>query len=182
MARLEPGRQIDFVRLSTIPPERIDRHMSDPRVGAHLPLLDFAWSSDRTAAFVAAKEACWQRDGLGHWAILVDGRYAGWGGFQREGDEGDFGLVLTPEAFGLGAAITRKALDVARADPRISFVTFLLAPSRRHLRGLDRIGARFLGTVRSAGAEFLKYRLDTAMPDGTAGVETRISTIDAARV
>ena len=51
---------------------------------------------------VAAKEACWRRDGLGHWAILANGAYAGWGGFQKEGEDWDFGLVLSPGFFGLG--------------------------------------------------------------------------------
>ena len=43
--------------------------------------------------FVAAKEECWDRDGLGHWAILSNNRYIGWGGFQKEGDEWNFGLA-----------------------------------------------------------------------------------------
>ena len=94
-----------------------------------------------------AKEACWQRDGLGHWAILCNGAYAGWGGFQREGDEWDFGLVLKPGSFGLGVPITVKALAFARDDDRIPFVTFLLPPSRKHLRWLDRLGAVFIGDV-----------------------------------
>lgn len=44
-------------------------------------------------------DACWARYGLGHWAFLAEGRHVGWGGFQREGDEWDFGLVLRPYAF-----------------------------------------------------------------------------------
>ncbi|WP_246149771.1 GNAT family N-acetyltransferase [Tritonibacter litoralis] len=134
--------------------------MSDPRVAVHLPLLTGAWDDAHSRDLVAAKEACWQRDGLGHWAILADGAYVGWGGFQKEGDEWDFGLVLTPEAFGLGLRITRQALAWARQDPRIPFVTFLLPPSRRHLGALRRMGAAALGEVTQDGAQFLKFRLD----------------------
>ncbi|WP_424929655.1 hypothetical protein [Amaricoccus tamworthensis] len=136
--------------------------MSDPVVAEHMPLSTRRWDAAATAAFVAAKEATWARDGLGHWAILVDGRYVGWGGFQKEGDEWDFGLVLKPDAFGLGLRIARRALDLARADPRIPFVTFLLPPSRRNLGALRRMGAEFVGEVDYAGAVFRKYRLETA--------------------
>ncbi len=154
--------EIAFTRLTEIAPEEIIAHMSDPRVAAHMPLLEGAWDRATYDAFVAAKEACWTRDGLGHWAILLRGAYAGWGGFQKEGEEWDFGLVLKPEHFGIGRRVARKALNVARADPRIPFVTFLLAPSRTNLRGLERLGAQALGEVSYDGRRFLKYRLETA--------------------
>lgn len=156
--------QITFARLPDIDPDEIIAHMSDPRVAEHMPLLTGRFDRAACDAFVAAKEACWRRDGLGHWAILVGGSYAGWGGFQKEGEEWDFGLVLKPDRFGLGSRIVRKALDFARSDTRIPFVTFLLPPSRRHLKGLARMGAGFVGEVDYDGAIFRKYRLDTAAP------------------
>ncbi|MXQ08595.1 GNAT family N-acetyltransferase [Alphaproteobacteria bacterium GH1-50] len=152
---------IAFVRLTEIDPAEIVAHMSDPRVAEHMPLLTFAWTEETVEGFVAAKEACWARDGLGHWAILHDGQYVGWGGFQKEGDEWDFGLVLTHDAFGLGRKITRKALDIAIADERIPFVTFLLPPSRKNLGALNRLGAQPLGKIEYDGETFLKFRLDT---------------------
>lgn len=153
---------ITFARLPEISPDEIIAHMSDPRVAEHMPLLTFTWDHQRLAEFVAAKEGSWRRDGLGHWAILCDGAYVGWGGFQKEGDEWDFGLVLKPDCFGLGLPITRKALEFAKADERIPFVTFLLPPSRKRLKGLARIGARQVGEIDYDGARFLKYRLETA--------------------
>ncbi|MFC4667944.1 GNAT family N-acetyltransferase [Seohaeicola nanhaiensis] len=154
--------EIAFARLPDIPLDILVAHMSDPRVAEHMPLLKEAWDAAAARAFVAAKEACWHRDGLGHWAILADGRYVGWGGFQKEGDDWDFGLVLKPGDFGLGLPITRAALAFARSDPRIPYVTFLLPPSRRNLGALRRLGARFVEEVTHDGAAFLKYRLDTA--------------------
>ncbi len=153
---------ITFTRLPTIDPGEIAAHMSDPRVAEHMPLLTFAWNEAAVARFVADKEERWRRDGLGHWAILSNGEYVGWGGFQKEGDEWDFGLVLRPNAFGLGTRITKKALDFAFADERISFVTALLPPSRKNLGAFDRRGARFVGEVDYDGAVFRKYRLETA--------------------
>ena len=153
--------QISFVRLSEIAPNEIAAHMSDPRVAEHMPLLTFAWDTSVAEGFIASKEACWARDGLGHWAFLSDGHYVGWGGFQKEGDECDFGLVLKPDAFGLGARIARKALDFARADDRIPFVTFLLPPSRKNLGALKRLGAKQVSEVAYDGERFIKFRLET---------------------
>ena len=158
----ESGCDLTFGRLPEIPPDEIIAHMSDPRIGEHMPLLTFKWDRKALADFIAAKEECWRRDGLGHWAILCDGAYVGWGGFQKEGEEWDFGLVLKQEHFGLGARIARKAIAFAKADDRIPFVTFLLPPSRTRLGAFKRLGARFVGEVEHEGARFLKYRLDTA--------------------
>ncbi|WP_282607824.1 GNAT family N-acetyltransferase [Pelagibius sp. Alg239-R121] len=154
-------RKLTFARLPDISPDEIIAHMSDERVAEHMPLLTFKWDRDRVTEFVAAKEECWRRDGLGHWAILCNDSYVGWGGFQKEGDEWDYGLVLKPNSFGLGKAISRKAIEFAIADERIPFVTFLLPPSRKNLGGLARLGARFVGEIDYEGAKFLKYRLDT---------------------
>jgi RimJ/RimL family protein N-acetyltransferase len=153
--------RITFARLPEIPSDALIAHMSDPRVATHMPLLTFTWDHEAAARFVETKEECWRRDGLGHWAFLADGRYVGWGGFQKEGAEWDFGLVLKPDAFGLGVRITREALGFARADARIPFVTFLLPPSRRNVAALDRLGARFVGEIEHDGARFLKFTLDT---------------------
>ena len=151
--------EIKFVRLSQIPLRDLLEHMSDPRVAEHMPLMPKGWSIPDVRDFVASKEARWAEDGLGHWAILHDGRYVGWGGFQKEGDDWDFGLVLRTDAFGLGGRIARKALAWAKADPRIDEVTFLLPPSRTNLSGLTRLGARYVGTIDYDGEVFRKYRL-----------------------
>lgn len=153
--------QISFVRLPAVDPREIAAHMSDPRVAEHMPLLTSEWDEAAAREFVAAKEARWVRDGLGHWAILADNQYVGWGGFQKEGDEWDYGLVLKPESFGLGARISRKAIAFAVSDRRIPFVTFLLPPTRRHLGALARLGATFSEEVDYNGETFLKYRLET---------------------
>ncbi|QDI76876.1 MULTISPECIES: GNAT family N-acetyltransferase [Leisingera] len=154
-------RQLRFARLTEVPPQEIARHMSDLRMAEHMPLLTGAWDAAAARDFVAAKESCWRRDGLGHWAFLRGEDYLGWGGFQKEGAEWDFGLVLRADCFGLGPAIARKALAFARQDPRIPFVTFLLPPTRRHMRPLARLGAVQTGEVQYQGQRFLKFRLET---------------------
>lgn len=153
--------EIKFTRLPQIDAEEIIEHMSDPRVAEHMPLLTFEWDETAVGNFVAAKEECWSRDGLGHWAILSNNDYVGWGGFQKEGDEWDYGLVLKPNAFGLGKLISKKAIDFAVADERIPFVTFLLPPSRKSLGALTRLGAVFVDEVDYDGSLFIKYQLKT---------------------
>ena len=111
--------------------------------------------------FIEVKETRWQQDGLGHWAILADGAYVGWGGFEKEGEEWDLGLVLRPDCFGLGPRISRHLLEFARHDARIPYVTFLLPASRKSLGALSRMGARFLEEIDYDGTRFLKFRLDT---------------------
>ena len=159
--RINPDCRLAFARLPDVSPHDILAHMTDPRIAAHMPLLKSQWNARTVADFIAAKEARWACDGLGHWAFLHDGVYAGWGGFQKEGDEWDFGLVLKADHFGLGPRIARKAIEFAKADGRIPYTTFLVPPSRRHLGGLARLGARFIGEVDYEGARFAKYRLDT---------------------
>lgn len=156
---------IEFVRLTDIPTAQIAAHMSDPRVAAHMPLLTPPWTEEDAALFVAAKEETWKRDGLGHWAFLQGRRYVGWGGFQKEAGEWDFGLVLKPDAFGLGQRIAKQALVFARKDERIPFVTFLLPPSRRHLGALGRLGAEYIGDIDYEDKAFRKYRLNTPLAE-----------------
>lgn len=151
---------IQFTRLTEIAPEVITAHMSDPFVARHMPLLKGTWDDDTSRDWVATKEAHWAEHGLGHWGFLADGAYVGWGGFERESADWDFGLVLTPEARGLGMRITAKALEFARTDPRIDSVTFLLPPSRRHFGALTRMGAIREEEETHGGETFLKFRLD----------------------
>lgn len=158
---LKTTPEITFARLTAVSLAEIAEHMSDPRVAEHMPLLTSAWTLDDARKFVETKEQTWRVDGLGHWAILSDGVYIGWGGFQKENNEWDFGLVLKPTNFGLGLLISRKAIAFAKSDPRIDYITFLLPPSRKHLGALSRNSVEFIETVDYAGALFRKYRLDT---------------------
>ena len=126
-----------------------------------MPLLTLEWDIDTAREFVETKEQCWARDGLGHWAILANGAYVGWGGFQKEGDEWDFGLVLRPDSFGLGLRIAKKALDFARADDRIPYITFMLPLTRIKLGAFGRLGAVREGEVSYEGSVFQQFQLDT---------------------
>lgn len=158
---MKTSPKIRFVRLSDVSLKDIVSHMNDPRVAEHMPLLTFEWTHEEARKFVATKEKTWQQDGLGHWAILSDDAYVGWGGFQKEGEDWDFGLVLKPDSFGLGMRVSRKAIEFAKADPRIETITFLLPLSRKKLGALSRGGAKYVENIEYGGETFKKYRLGT---------------------
>ena len=148
-----------FGRLTEVSTKDLVAHMGDPRLSAHMPLLIGTWDVARIRDFVTAKEARWKEDGLGHWAFFKGENYVGWGGFELEDNEWDFGLVLRPDFFGLGPAITREALRFASARADMAHVTCLLPPTRRKLGALKRFGAVDLGLVTYAGERFRKFRV-----------------------
>ncbi|WP_283426652.1 GNAT family N-acetyltransferase [Shimia sagamensis] len=151
-------RDFEFGDLQEVPRALLTAQMADPRVAEHLPLLDGGFDLE---AFLRGKAQRWAQDGLGHWAIWQGEVFLGWGGFEKEDDVWDFGLVLTPEAFGQGQAIARQALAFAREDARIEVVQFLLAPTRRSVKALARMGAKEVGEVRYGGQTFRRFLLDT---------------------
>ena len=73
--------------------------INEPRNTRHMPLSN-VFTEETAAEWVAAKDAQWEQHGYGPWAVLIDGEFAGWGGFQREENGADFGLVLRAEALG----------------------------------------------------------------------------------
>lgn len=151
-------QDFEFGDLQAVPRALLVAQMADARVAEHLPLLEGTFDVE---AFLSVKAQRWAEDGLGHWAIWQDDVFLGWGGFEKEGDVWDFGIVLTPEAFGQGLAITQLALDFAREDSRIETVQFLLAPTRRSVKALARMGAEEVGEVRYGGQTFRRFLLDT---------------------
>ncbi|WP_199800339.1 hypothetical protein [Erythrobacter mangrovi] len=148
--------RISFHRLEEIPRAVLLDHMRDPRIAKHLPLLTGEWDLATVDGFVAAKAKCWDDDGLGHWAIHYDGEYAGWGGFQKEGRDWDFGLVLHPDHFSKGREIAAASFDWLARETTVNEVTFLL-PLSRSPRALMRMGAQPTGIVEHAGVQFTRW-------------------------
>ncbi len=150
--------RIDFVRLTEIELETVAALLNEPRNSRHMPLAG-TFSHDEAAAWVAAKDGQWQTSGYGPWAVLVDGSFAGWCGFQAEENGADFGLVLLPEFWGHGAAIARQALDVGFARFGFDVVIIALPYSRSPDRAVARFGFEPDGEVSYGDARFRQYRL-----------------------
>lgn len=150
--------EITFHQLSEIPAAQLLELLTDPDVRRHMPLAGDNWDAQSAADWARAKDAQWQENGYGPWAIRIDGAFAGWGGFQREGDEADLGLVLLPGQWGHGAAIFRELIRRG-IEMQVRNVTIMLPPSRVRLKGLTRLGFEPAGELDYAGQHFLKFRL-----------------------
>jgi RimJ/RimL family protein N-acetyltransferase len=149
---------ISFVALSAIASVELVRMLNDPDVRRHMPLAGDDWDETRAADWARAKDAQWLENGYGPWAIRIGGTFAGWGGFQKEGDEADLGLVLLPGHWGDGAAIFREL--VRRGDEMgLTNVSILLPPSRVRMKGLARLGFVPAGEIEYAGHKFIKFKL-----------------------
>lgn len=149
---------ITFHPLSEIPASELVALLTDPDVRRHMPLAGDDWNLENAAGWARAKDAQWQEYGYGPWAIRIGGDFAGWGGFQKEGDEADLGLVLLPGQWGHGASIFRELVRRG-AQMQIRNVTIMLPPSRVRLKGLVRLGFEPAGELDYAGQHFLKFRL-----------------------
>lgn len=146
-----------FHAFSDIPTASWMALLNHPDVVRHMPLTEGRWTEAAIARWAQAKDAQWSEAGYGPWAIRIDGRFAGWGGFQKEGDEADLALVLLPEFWGHGTGIVR-GLMARRAELGIGPVSLLLPPSRSRTRGLARLGFAPAGELDYEGRRFLKFR------------------------
>lgn len=149
---------IEFVRLTEIPLPAVVELLNEPRLTRHLPLAG-QFDAQAAAEWVAAKDAQWETHGYGPWAVLVDGDFAGWGGFQREENGADFALVLAPAFWGHGAAITRAALKRGFRELGLDEVLIALPYSRSPERVVARLGFLPAGEVAYGGVTFRQYRL-----------------------
>ena len=77
--------EIAFVRLTEVEIGAVTALLNEPRNARHLPLAGGeAFTAETAADWVAAKDGQWDEHGYGPWAVLIDGEFAGWGGFQAE--------------------------------------------------------------------------------------------------
>lgn len=150
--------RISFGRLPEEPLAVVRELLNETRNWRHLPLAG-TFSTAATADWVRAKDEQWNQNGYGPWAIRIDDEFAGWGGFQREGDLADFGLVLHPRFWGMGAEITRLALVRGFTDLGLTAVTIALPFSRNVDRTLGRLGFRPDGEVTHGTVRFRRFRL-----------------------
>ncbi|GLQ55961.1 GNAT family N-acetyltransferase [Devosia nitrariae] len=149
---------IRYLRLSDIPVAAVLALVNDPAVTRHMPLSG-AMDEAMCRAWVAGKDAQWVDNGYGPWAFEIDGEFAGWGGFQKEGEDADLGLVLLPRFWGVGVRLARLLIDKGFAELGLPSIIALLPPSRRHLRALERLGFVPDGSIDYSGRTFLRFRL-----------------------
>lgn len=150
--------EISFHAFAEIPARLWLALLTHPDVRRHMPLAGDDWTEASAATWAVSKDAQWQENGYGPWAIRINGAFAGWGGFQKEGDEVDLGLVLLPDQWGHGAQLFAEMVARGR-QMRLSPITILLPPSRTRMKGLSRLGFEPAGELDYAGHRFIKFRL-----------------------
>lgn len=152
---------ITLSRLTEVSLDDIVALLNEPRNARHLPLARGAFTAESAAAWVAAKDAQWGQHGYGPWAVHLDERFAGWGGFQQEEDGADLALVLAPASWGHGAAVVHLMLRVGFEDLGIDAALIALPLSRRDSnRVVARHGFRPAGEITFDGVVFRRYRLE----------------------
>ena len=151
--------EITFVRLTEVDVEAVTDLLNEPRNARHMPLARERFTSETAAAWVAAKDDQWDEHGYGPWAILVDGEFAGWGGFQAEENGADFALVLSPRFWGHGEAVAHQALTAGFTELGLTDVLIALPYSRNPDRVVARYGFVPDGDVLYGDQQFRQYRL-----------------------
>ena len=144
---------IALLRLTEVPVEAVHALLNDTRSHRHLPLAAPV-SVEQAAAWLRDKDAQWGQYGYGPWAITVNGRLVGWGGFQREDGGADFALVLHHADWGLGRSLYRVMLERGFTEFGFDAVTIGLPYSRDATVPLARFGFQPDGETSYGGIAF----------------------------
>lgn len=150
---------LDFKRLTDIDCSAIVELNTHPLVRRHMPLSGDRFDEAACRQWVADKEHQWATYGYGPWAFVIDGRFAGWGGFQYENGDADLGLVLHPDFWGKARIIYSELIKRAFGEMGFESVTILLPPTRTRVKGVLRLGFQLDGDVEIQGRRFIRYRL-----------------------
>ncbi|KAF0805964.1 GCN5-like N-acetyltransferase [Alcanivorax sp. S71-1-4] len=153
------GIQLGLFRFVDIDVQAWLALLNDADVNRYLPLATTPWDAAAVRQWMADKDAQWADHGYGPWALRIDGRFAGWGGFQKEAHGADLALVLHRAFWGAGPAVCRAML-AQQAALGIERVSLLLPPERPHLRGLARLGFHPVGELTYDGCRFLHFVRD----------------------
>ena len=150
---------IEFTRLSKVDRSDIIEILNHPLVRRHMPLAQGIDDEASCAKFIEAKELMWKENGFGAWAIIVDGKFVGWGGLQPEGEDVEIALVLHPRHWGLGKLIYAEIIRQAFEELHLTSVIVLFPPSRTRIKGLLKLGFMEDGELEIDNHKFLRFRL-----------------------
>lgn len=151
--------ELEFKHLQDIDCSEIIALNTNPLVMRQMPLSDEQFGEEECRHWVEGKEKQWEEYGYGPWAFLIDGKFAGWGGFQYEKGDADLGLVLHPDYWGTGKFIYNELIKRGFGEMGFESVTILFPPSRTRIKGILKMGFRPDGEVEIGGERFIRYRL-----------------------
>ena len=150
---------IKFTSLFKVDKAKLIELMNCPQVGEHLPLLNGEFTDADCESFLNSKKLIWDEYGYGPFAIKINDKFAGWGGFQPEGSDVDFALILHPDFRGWGLKVFKKFQTIAFEEMNLKSITALLPPSRLNSKAISRLGFLYDSNVILDGKDFIKYRL-----------------------
>ncbi|MGC4044055.1 MAG: GNAT family N-acetyltransferase [Armatimonas sp.] len=150
---------LELKRLCEVAPADIIELMNHPQVRALMPLATGPFGPEECKGFVEGKEALWQEFGYGPWAFVIDGEFAGWGGFQPEDDDVDLALVLHPKHWGQGRLIYPALIARGFSEWDFSSITVLFPPARTRIKAIFKLGFQPDGEVTVFGELFHRFRL-----------------------
>jgi len=150
---------LEFKQLSEVDPGEYVALHTNPLVRRQMPLTGDDFDLEACKEWIKGKERMWEEHGFGPWAFIIDGKFAGWGGLQPEGEDADLGLVLHPEHWGTGKVIYAEIIRRAFGEMGFESVTILLPPTRTRVKGILRLGFTPDGETEIDGERFIRYRL-----------------------
>lgn len=151
--------RLEFKKLSQISPEHIIKLNNHPAVLQQMPLGSPDFDIEKSIAWAKDKDAQWDKNGYGPWAIMIDDVFAGWGGLQKEGDDADLALVLHPNYWGLGKIIYAEIIHKAFNEMNFESITILLPETRKVTKAVSRYGFKPDGDVFFDNIRFQRFRL-----------------------
>lgn len=157
---------VTLVPLEEVSDEALMALMNHPKVGRFLPLLQGKFDLEMCHRFRATKAEMWSTHGYGPQGVLINGRFAGWGGVQPEGDDVDFALILHPEFWGYGKQMFETLKAHLFADGQLPSITALFPPERANRNAIRRLGFVEDGSVTIEGSPFIRFRLDNPQYEG----------------
>lgn len=152
--------KLEFKRLREIDCSEYIALNTNPMVMRQMPLSSSNFDEAACKDWMEGKEKMWEEHGYGPWAFVIDGRFAGWGGLQPEGDDADLGLVLHPDYWGYGKMIYDEIIRRAFGETGLKSVTILFPPTRTRVKGILPLGFQPDGEIEVGGERFIRYRLN----------------------
>ncbi|HEY9117504.1 MAG TPA: GNAT family protein [Roseivirga sp.] len=150
---------IEFRKLTEINRSSLKDLMNNPLVRKQMPLFTGAFDDEALDNFIEAKMSLWKNHGLGPWAFVIEGEFAGWGGIQPEDGDYDLALVLHPNFWGFGKMLYQQIVEKTFKNHQIPSITVLFPPSRSKVNGLKKLGFEEEGEVTIGDHRFNRFRL-----------------------
>lgn len=153
--------QIDITKrkLSFVDKEFFIQLFNNPLIKRHMPLLTENFDDKQYNAFIASKDAIWEKFGFGPLAYYINNDFAGWGGLQPDEDDFELALVLSPKYWGYGRYLYHDLIKEAFDKLNLASVTILFPLSRTRIKWIFKIGFVEETKVIIEDKIFIRFRL-----------------------